>query len=164
MTIKDDHCKILPHFVKNILLLKIAIVGLSKKTKSVQTCWRKIATLRIPPLCTMSFKVSLVLQLDFLQKSLCILFARKSTTCSFGEFIALTKITLMIARKDKEHFCFESIVAKKCTMSRQQYVAKCKKWLKQKWLFKNLLFFLQGLTWQNYSFSALIPFRPFRSQ
>ena len=35
-------------------------------------------------------------------------------------------------------------------------------WNKTGWLFKNLLFFLQGLNWQNYSFSALIPFRPFR--
>ena len=118
---------------KTILLLKIAVAGLSKKTKSVQTCWRKIATLRIPPLCTMSFKVNIVLQLDFLQKSLCIFFARKSTTCSFGEFIALTKISLMVARKDKELF-LRALWRKNALCPDNSRWQSAKKWLKQNWL------------------------------
>ena len=126
---------------KTILLLKIAVAGLSKNTKSVQTCWRKIATLRIPPLCTMSFKVNIVLQLDFLQKSLCIFFCKKKHYLQFRRIYCPDENIIDDSKKRQRTF-FKSIVAKKCTMSRQQYVAKCKKMAETKLIIQESSFLL----------------------
>ena len=111
----------------------------------------------------MSFKVNIVLQLDFLQKSLCIFFCKKKHYLQFRRIYCPDENIIDDSKKRQRTF-FKSIVAKKCTMSRQQYVAKCKKMAETKLADYSRIFFssCKDSNWQNYSFSALIPFRPFR--